>query len=281
MSLGASVSQVGIYQHMIPWPKSMNVFSSALYTGAVMHRRTRPKKHRLRYNVFALLVDLDELPALDQKINGFGYNRFSLISFYNRDHGMGADEPLRTWVESVISDAGLSIGGGPIRLLCYPRILGYTFNPLCNYFCYKPDGKLVAVIHEVSNTFGQRHCYLFGTKNDDDLTRHSVDKCFYVSPFIEMNMTYNFRIHPPSEHVGVSIHETDAEGTLLFASFAGNRTNITNWSMVRAFVSYPLMTAKVVSGIHWEALKLWRKGVPRVPLPEPPENMVTNVILGE
>jgi uncharacterized protein len=253
----------------------MTAFNSSLYTGTVMHRRTRPKKHRLTYKVFATLIDLDELSALDSAVHGFGYNHFSLLSFYDCDHGLGTNTPLRPWVESILSEAGLSIDGGPIRLLCYPRMLGYAFNPLSNYFCYKIDGTLVAVLHEVSNTFGQRHCYLFDTRSDDGLVRHSVEKCFYVSPFIAMDMTYNFRIRPPSEDVAVAIHETDAEGTLLFASFSGQRQPLNAWAMVKAFCKYPLMTLKVIGGIHWEAIKLWFKGVPLVSRPAPPEHLVT------
>ncbi len=240
-----------------------------------MHRRTRPKKHRLTYSVFSLLLDIDELSALDKSVHGFGYNRWSLLSFYNGDHGPGSDAPLRPWVEGILDSAGLSIDGGPIRLLCYPRMLGYVFNPLCNYFCYRPDGTLVAIIHEVSNTFGQRHCYLFDARTEGELVRHSIEKRFYVSPFIDMEMTYNFRIRPPADDVTVAIHETDEEGTLLFASFGGERSPITPWSMVKTFFSYPLMTIKVIGVIHWEALKLWKKGVPLVPRPEPPPDLVT------
>lgn len=249
--------------------------ASALYTGTVMHRRTRPRKHRLTYRVFSLLIDLDELETIESNIRGFGHNRFSLVSFHDKDHGPGTGEPLRPWVEAILDEAGISINGGAIRLLCYPRMLGYAFNPLANYFCYRADGTLAAVLHEVSNTFGQRHCYLFRANSNGYLVRHSVKKCFYVSPFIEMDMTYNFRIKPPSDEVSVAIHETDEEGTLLFASFSGQRRELTTWTMVKTFLAFPLMTLKVIGGIHWEALKLWRKGVPLVKRPEPPTKQVT------
>lgn len=253
----------------------MTSFVSALYTGTVMHRRTRPRKHRLTYRVFSVLVDLDELSSLDQHLHGFGHNRFALVSFHDKDHGPGTGEPLRPWVDSILADAEIITDGGPVRLLCYPRMMGYAFNPLANYFCYRPDGTLAAVLHEVSNTFGQRHCYLFEANGDGDLVRHSVKKCFYVSPFIDMDMMYNFRIKPPSKEVAVAIHETDQDGTLLFASFSGDRQNLAPWTMVKTFLAYPLMTLKVIGGIHWEALKLWRKGVPLVKRPEPPASMVT------
>lgn len=240
-----------------------------------MHRRTRPKKHRLMYSVFSLLVDLDELGLMDKKLHGFGYNRFSLVSFHDKDHGPGTGETLRPWVDSILADASIDIDGGKVRLLCYPRMLGYAFNPLANYFCYHRDGTLAAVLHEVSNTFGQRHCYLFKADDGGELVRHSVKKCFYVSPFIDMDMTYNFRIKPPANEVAVAIHETDNQGTLLFASFSGARKQLLPWTMVKTFLAYPLMTLKVIGGIHWEALKLWRKGVPLVKRPAPPANLVT------
>lgn len=240
-----------------------------------MHRRTRPRKHRLIYRVFSVLVDLDELSELDQHLHGFGYNRFSLVSFHDKDHGPGTGEPLRPWVDTILAEADINIEGGPIRLLCYPRMMGYAFNPLANYFCYRPDGTLAAVLHEVSNTFGQRHCYLFRTNGDGELERHSVKKCFYVSPFIDMDMTYHFRIKPPADEVAVAIHETDDDGTLLFASFSGSRRELAAWTMVKTFLAFPLMTLKVIGGIHWEALKLWRKGVPLVKRPEPPTDLVT------
>ena len=259
----------------------MTAVTSCLYRGAVMHRRTRPRRHRLSYKVFAALLDLDELDTLGNAVRGFGYNKFSLLSFYNRDHGPGTDEPLRAWVESVLSEANVTLNGGKITLLCYPRILGYAFNPLCNYFCYAASGDLAAIIHEVSNTFGQRHCYVFAVRNGSNgnsartVIRQTVDKCFYVSPFIDMEMTYNFRIIPPGDELAVAIHETDSDGTLLFASFSGERQPLEKWTMIKAFLSYPLMTLKVIGGIHWEALKLWRKGVPLVKRPDPPPSMIT------
>jgi DUF1365 family protein len=259
----------------------MTESTSCIYRGNVMHRRTRPRRHKLTYKVFASLLDLNELDTLHTTVRGFGYNRFSLLSFFNRDHGPGTDEPLRPWVEQVLGEAGVDLNGGAIKLLCYPRILGYVFNPLCNYFCYASDGTLAAIIHEVSNTFGQRHCYVFavpsgkGDNGGRSIIRQTVDKCFYVSPFIDMDMTYNFRIVPPGDEIAVAIHETDAEGTLLFASFSGFKQPLKKWTLVKAFLSYPLMTLKVIGGIHWEALKLWRKGVPLVKRPDPPPHMIT------
>jgi uncharacterized protein len=245
-----------------------------------MHRRTRPRRHKLAYDVTYFLLDLDELPMLDKSITGFAYNRSGLFSFYDRDHGAGTGEPLRPWVESHLAAAGIDINGGAIRLLCYPRTLGYVFNPISIYFCYRPDGALAAVLYEVTNTFHERHTYLMpvdAAASDENILRHACAKEMYVSPFIDMDMTYNFRIRPPGGEFALSIQETDAEGTLLFASFAGRREELSSKSSVMSFLKFPFLTLKVIGGIHWEALKLWLKGVPLVHHPRPPAEPVTIV----
>lgn len=255
-------------------------FASCIYTGTVMHRRTRPRRHKLAYDVTYFLLDLDELPALDKGVTGFGYNRANLFSFHDRDHGDGSGAPLRGWVESHLTKAGIDIHGGPIRLLCYPRTLGYVFNPISIYFCYRPDQSLAAILYEVTNTFHERHGYLMAVDtpaNDATILRHSCAKELYVSPFIEMDMTYHFRIRAPGDGFALSIQEADAEGTLLFASFAGKREALTSANSLLSFMRFPLLTLKVIGGIHWEALKLWLKGVPLVHHPRPPAEPVTIV----
>ncbi|MBL8628974.1 MAG: DUF1365 domain-containing protein, partial [Rhodospirillaceae bacterium] len=239
----------------------MSVFASSFYTGTVMHRRTRPRKHKLSYNVFSMLIDLDELEALNQDVTGFGFNRFSLFSFYNRDHGPGLDAPLKPWIDSELKKAGIDTQGGPVRLLCYPRVLGYTFNPLSVYFCYHRDGRLAAILHQVTNTFHQRHSYLFPVDDADNLDHQACVKEMYVSPFIGMGMTYNFKIKPPADEIAIAIQENDVEGPLLYASFAGHKQPFSSSGLLNLFLTYPLMTLKVIGGIHWEALLLWIKGV--------------------
>jgi hypothetical protein len=241
-----------------------------------MHRRVRPRKHKLSYRVFSMLLDLDELPALEAQGSAFRHNRFGFFSFYDRDHGPGRDAPLKPWVEGELAKAGIDTEGGPIRLLCYPRMLGYGFNPLSVYFCYHRDSRLLAILHQVTNTFHQRHSYLFPVAAEGaELERQVCAKEMYVSPFIEMGMTYNFRIKPPGAEIAIAIHESDKDGALLFASFAGKRQPFTAAGLWRLFFSYPLMTLKVIGGIHWEALQLWIKGVPLVRRPAPPPVPVT------
>jgi len=253
---------------------------SALYAGTVMHRRLRPRAHKLSYNVFSLVVDLDELPILDRTVAGFGHNRFNLFCFYDRDYGAGADQPLRLWIEGHLAEAGIDLGGGPIRLMCYPRVLGYVFNPLSVYFCYRREAdrseNLVAICYEVTNTFKQRHSYLIPVHTiENGQVQQSCAKRLYVSPFVEMDMTYHFRVKPPGEELCVAIQETDPDGLLLLASFSGRRTPLATVNLVRAFLAFPLLTLKVIGGIHWEALKLWVKGVPLVRRPAPPVNPVS------
>jgi DUF1365 family protein len=252
---------------------------SGLYSGTVVHARLRPTRHRLRYRIFFLLLDLDELPHLRLRL--LAHNRFNLFAFHDRDHGDGGGTALRAQIEVHLRAAGYQVDGGAIRVLAMPCLLGYAFNPLTVYFCHRRDGSLMAVLHEVNNTFGERHSYLLPVEDQGtDVIHQSCMKCFYVSPFMDMAMTYHFRIVPPAARVVVAIETRDADGPVLEAVFAGRRQELTDGALLRAFVAYPLLTLKVVAGIHWEALKLWRKGTRLRPRPLPPANLVTAVAPG-
>ncbi|SCX20621.1 hypothetical protein DSM25558_2771 [Agrobacterium sp. DSM 25558] len=237
---------------------------SAIYAGHVVHARHRPHAHKMRYRVFSLLLDLDELPLLDKGLRLFGYNRWSVFSFHDSDHGVGEKGGLKRWVAHHLADADIDVPQDKLRvdMLCYPRIFGYVFNPLTVYFCHDED-RLVAILYEVRNTFHERHTYIIPTgANQNGTVRHSCAKEMYVSPFVPMECTYDFRILPPSEKVLVAINERDQQGDLLFASFAGERRPLTGVALLRALLSYPLMTLKIMGAIHWEALLLWAKGNP-------------------
>lgn len=242
---------------------------SAFYPGTVVHSRLRPRRHRLRYSVVSALIDLDELATLDREVRFFGHNRFAPVSFHDADHGPGDGTLLRAWVAGELKRAGILGEPAAIRVLCYPRLWGYVFNPLSVFFCHKPDGTLAALIYEVSNTFGERHAYVLavgdaGTGGDGDI-RQACAKTFYVSPFMAVEGHYRFRVRPPGETVAVAIHYGDGDGALLTAAFAGNRQPFSNASVLRLALRQPLMTLKVIAGIHWEALRLWFKGVPLQP----------------
>jgi DUF1365 family protein len=249
---------------------------SALYVGRVAHTRSRPVRHRLSYDVLYMLLDLDELAVLAGRLRFFSANRFNLFGFFERDHGAGRDEPLRPQIEAHLRRAGIATEGGAIRLLCMPRVLGAAFNPLSLYFCHRADGALAAVLYEVTNTFGQRHSYLIPVADPAaPMLRQRCDKALYVSPFLDMAMTYHFRVVPPAERVAIGITADDATGTVLAASFAGRHVELTDAALVRAFLRHALLAIRVLGGIHWEALKLWRKGVRLRPRPVPPVDAVS------
>jgi len=251
--------------------------ASALYVGHVMHRRTRPRAHRLRYRLFSLLLDLDEIDRLAARLTLFSRNRLNLFAFHDRDYAAGTREPLRAQVERHLAAAGLDLGGGPIRLLTMPRILGFAFNPLSVYFCHDRDGALRAILYEVNNTFGQRHSYLLPVEQAGGIIRQDCAKDFHVSPFMGMDMRYAFRLAPPGERLSLAITGADAEGPILTAVHSAARRPLTDAELLRAFVTHPLLTVKVVGGILWEALRLWAKGVPVRDRPAPPLNPVTIV----
>jgi DUF1365 family protein len=226
---------------------------SSIYVGHVVHQRHRPKKHHLRYRVFSLLMDLDDLPALN-RLRWFGHNRAALFSFRDADHGDGG--PLRDWVAEQLAANGLPTPGR-IRLLCYPRILGYVFNPLTVWYCDDAEGQPIATIYEVHNTFGERHTYVLPSATPEQ----AADKAFYVSPFIDMDCRYEFRLSQPEERIRVAINETQDGEPLLYAAFIGEQRPFTDATLAKLFFSHPLMTLKVTAGIHWEALRLIAKGI--------------------
>ncbi|WP_420135549.1 DUF1365 domain-containing protein [Rhodopseudomonas sp.] len=243
---------------------------ASLYVGDVMHARLKPMGHRFNYRVMSLLIDLDRLAAADRMSPLFGVNRRALYSFYEKDHGERDGSPLRAYIDRCAAAQGVDLTGGRVLLLTYPRLLGYTFNPLSVYFCYAADGMLALVVYEVRNTFGDIHPYVLPVRPGDISAaglRQAQDKLFYVSPFIEMAMRYHFRITPPGDVVKLRILETDAGGPLLAATFSGRRQPLSTASLLRAFVALPLMTLKVMAAIHWEALRLWVKGARLVPRP--------------
>jgi len=247
--------------------------NSCLYTGAVIHRRMKPRRHWLRYRVFWTLLDLDEIVSLDRNLRLFSRERFNLFGFYNADHGDGSSRPLRTQLDEHLAEAGLKLDGGPIRLLCMPRILGFVFNPISVYYCYHRGGALVALLYEVHNTFGERHSYLIPVdSNQVQPLEQQCHKAFYVSPFLDMAMSYVFRVQPPSQNIALAIEVSGPQGPVVIASLAGRRGPLTDAALLKRFFLYPLLTFKVVAAIYWEALKLWIKGMrlrPRPPAPTP------------
>jgi DUF1365 family protein len=227
-----------------------------------MHRRLRPRPHSFRYRVFSLFLDIDELPHLDRGLKLFAWNRFGLFSFQDRDHGDG--RPLSLWLDSLLAEAGITADGAR-KVLCYPRILGYVFNPLSVWFCHDRAGTLKAIIYEVHNTYAERHFYVLPAGDSPNIVSHDCAKDFYVSPFLSRDCHYFFRIRPPGEKVAVVIHEKEMGTRMLDASFVGKRRALSDRGLAAMLLAYPLMTLKVVTAIHFEAVRLMLKGVRRHP----------------
>tara|TARA_B100001996_G_scaffold297749_1_gene238140 strand:+ start:17 stop:787 length:771 start_codon:yes stop_codon:yes gene_type:complete len=236
-------------------------FNSCIYSGFVTHRRFKPKRHLFNYKTFSLLIDLSEIENLEKKIKFFSYNKFNILSFYNVDHGPRDGSSLIDWVKKNLRDAQINIGLGSIKLLCYPRFFGYVFNPLSIFYCYDENLRLKAILYEVKNTFNEQHTYVFPASTSSNLILHKCNKKFYVSPFMEMKTFYNFRLLNPGKILNVFIKQSDNRGTLLTACQVGKRIEITNKNLLYQFLRHPLMSFKVIAAIHFEALRLWLKGV--------------------
>lgn len=247
--------------------------AAMLYLGQVMHARMKPKVHRFTYSVYALVIDIARLGECSTASAIFSVNRFNLLSFHERDHGSGDGRPLKDHVFKMLLDAGVKQQVKRVLLMCYPRVLGFTFNPIAVYFCYGETDELVAVIYEVRNTFGDMHTYvapLRANELSEAGVRQERQKLFHVSPFMDMGMHYRFRLRPPMDDLAVRILETDQTGPILAATFVGQRKDLTTASVADAFLRIPLVTLKVVGGIHWEAMKLWFKGIRFFGRPPPP-----------
>lgn len=246
--------------------------AACLYDGVVMHARLKPMSHRFAYRVLNLMIDLDRLDEADRQTPVFGVNRRALYSFHERYHGPRDGTSLAAYVRGLAAEAGVDLFGGRILLLCYPRLLGYAFNPLSVYYGYRSDGTLALLIYEVRNTFGGYHSYVCPVRPDETSAagiRQVCDKRFYVSPFIGMQMRYHFRLTAPDHEVKLRILETDAGGPLLAAAFHGQRRPLTSTHLVAAFCALPFVTLKVMGGIHYEAARLWLKGARLHPCPQP------------
>ena len=234
--------------------------NSVIYNGKVIHRRFKPKEHYFKYNVFSLLIDLDELEIIQNKIKIFSYNKFNIISFYETDHGPRDGTSLKKWIIKNLKDIGINNENIQIKLLCYPRIFGYTFNPLSVFFIYDQNSRLISILYEVKNTFGEQHTYIFKTDNDKTII-NNCSKKFHVSPFIEMECHYYFRVLKPSDKISVIIDQIDKDGKLLYASQDGNARELNEKNLIISYIFHPLMTFKIIVAIHYEALKLWLKGI--------------------
>ncbi len=249
--------------------------ASCLYRGHVVHQRLKPLRHRLRYSIFMMLLDIDELPGLARRLRLFSLEKFNILSFSESDHGDGKPGGLRAWLEAQLRSAGLHEPCGAIRVLCMPRILGHAFNPISLFFCHRPDGSPLAMFYEVNNTFGERHTYLIPVADSAWPIRQSCDKNFYVSPFMPMDMVYRFRVTQPGAHFSFGINAAAPDGPMIATAFAGARAPLTDRALLAEFLRMPALGAKIVAAIHFEALKLWLRGLKLLPRPAAPAAPVT------
>jgi DUF1365 family protein len=247
-----------------------------IYTGSVSHRRKLPFEHRLRYRNYSLLVDIDALDRLAAETRLLSHNRWNLFSIHDRDYGPRDGSPLRAWIDSQLRTAGIDLGGGEVHLLAFPRILGYTFNPLTIWFCYHRDGSLRAILYEIHNTFGHSHSHLIPIAADSaEPLRHGFAKVLHVSPFFDRDGSYSFTVRPPRNRFSVSIDYRVDNESMLTATMVGDHRPLAAGSLLRVFFTHPLLTMKVTFGIHWNALKVLLKGGRYRTVPEPPSHPVS------
>ena len=237
------------------------MIKSSIYNGQVIHKRFKPKVHSFRYDVFSLLIDLSELETLDKQVNFFSYNKFNWISFYDKDHGDRDGSSLINWVKKNLRKNNISTENIKIKILCYPRIFGFVFNPLSVFYVYNSNENLISILYEVKNTFGEQHTYIFRIEKDANLIQNNCSKKFHVSPFIQMNCNYFFRLLKPGNKISVIIDQYEDEDKILYASQDGIRTDFNTKYLVKSFLNHPLMTFKIIIAIHYEAFKLWSKGI--------------------
>jgi DUF1365 family protein len=247
-----------------------------LYYGDVMHARMAPKKHRFQYKVFSLLIDIDQLSAAKKMSPVFSIDKFNLLSFHQSDHlPKDRDISIREHVADCLLKEDITWQASQILLGCYPRILGKVFNPLSVFYVYGPDQKIGAVIYEVRNTFGEKHIYTRKIETENLTSAHikqEADKMFYVSPFMDMDMRYFFTMSEPKETMSWRILEKQNGQPILAATYFGRKNTLKTSNLLKFFLQIPLLTWKILVGIHFEALRLWLKGLQVVPRTNPKKN---------
>jgi len=246
----------------------------AIYTGDVVHNRLHPVRHALRYRVFALLLDVDQLEATGRRLKLFSYNRANILSLHDRDHGDGT--PIAGYLRRIAREAGRADDISRFVMLCYPRVFGYVFNPLTVYAGLDGNGETRLVVYEVSNTFGERMTYVLSAGTDGSgSVNQSCRKRFYVSPFNTVAGDYHFRISPIADTLKLAIRLQEAGRTVMTAYFNARRETLNDRNLAAAIAGTGWMTLKVIAGIHIEAARLWLKGLRLTPRPAPPSPAIS------
>ncbi len=240
--------------------------------GQVRHARLRPARNAFAYPTYFLMLPMRRLRAAEWP--ALARNRFGLIAFHDRDHGDGRADSL-AWLEDTLAREGVLDADGEVWLHTYPRVLGFTFKPVSFWYCHRADGSLAAILVEVNNTFGERHCYLLRGERLRYGQELRAAKVFHVSPFCRIEGDYRFRFMRTADRTVARIDHDDAGGPLIETSVSGRLEPLTLASLRRAFFGMPMMTFGVIARIHWQALKLWLKRVPFFHKPAPPGDFVT------
>ena len=242
--------------------------------GQVRHKRVKPVEHAFVYPTYFLMLPMRSLATglTNGASTSLKHNHWSALSFYDKDHGDGRADSL-AWLDALLQSEGITDATGEVWLHCYPRVFGYTFKPVSFWYCHNTDNTLRAIVVEVNNTFGERHCYLldkpvFGAEQ-------KATKVFHVSPFNHVEGGYRFRFMTMDHNTLARVDYDDATGPLLETSVSGELEVLTPQSIRKALWRYPMMTFGVIARIHWQAFKLWRKRVTYVTKPTPPDNIVT------
>jgi DUF1365 family protein len=246
-----------------------NSFRSCLYKARVMHNRLAPKQHNFYYDIFMFYLDLDELEMLNSKLRWMSCNRFNLFNFRDKDHlqlpkeNPDTSKPVKEQISLYLLENGIEIGDGRIMLLTNLSTLGYQFNPVSFYFCFDKNEKPLGCIVEICNTYREMKPYFISAEHYSDGRFHlNTSKDFYVSPFIDLDTVFDFSIGIPDQRLKINIDDYDKEGKRFFIStLNGQKKPLSDRNLLYYFFSFPLITLKVISMIHWQAFKLWLKNV--------------------